>query len=49
MSVLFALIIFLHLGFCRPHRLASAAPLFYGVVMFIMTGLFWLAWTVHPS
>ena len=47
-AVIFALLIFLYLGFCRPHRLAFAAPAFYSAVMAILACLFWLAWTQHP-
>ena len=49
LAILFAILIFLYLGLCRPHRLAFAAPLFYCVVMAVMAVYFWLAWTQHPS
>ena len=47
-SILFALLIFLYLGFCRPHRLAFAAPVLYAIMMATMMCYFWLAWTQHP-
>ena len=48
-SILFALLIFVYLGFCRPHRLAFAAPVLYSGMMAIMVFFYWLAWTQHPS
>ncbi len=48
-SILFALLIFVYLGFCRPHRFAYAAPVLFSAMMAIMVFFYWLAWTQHPS